>query len=73
MSEAATIDKADIAGAILAGGLARRMGGRDKGLVALQGRPMIAHVIDRIGPQVSALAINANRSTGTHAINIEVA
>lgn len=45
---------------ILAGGLARRMGGGDKPLALLAGRPLIAHVIERIGPQVAALAINAN-------------
>lgn len=56
-----TID--DITGVILAGGKGRRMGGLDKGLVELDGRPLIAHVIDRLRPQVSALLINANRNT----------
>lgn len=50
----------EVAGVILAGGLARRMGGGDKPLRLLCGRPMLAHVIDRLGPQVAALAINAN-------------
>ena len=50
----------DIAGVILAGGLSRRMGGGDKGLVPLADRPLLAHVIDRIAPQVARLAINAN-------------
>lgn len=45
---------------ILAGGLARRMGGGDKALRPLAGRPLIAHVIARLGPQVGALALNAN-------------
>ncbi len=45
---------------ILAGGLSRRMGGGDKGLLPLAGRPILAHVIDRIRPQVTALALNAN-------------
>jgi molybdopterin-guanine dinucleotide biosynthesis protein A len=44
---------------ILSGGAGRRIGGR-KELVALGGRPLIAHVIDRVRPQVSALAINAD-------------
>jgi len=48
------------AGILLAGGLATRMGGGDKSLKALGGRPILAHVIDRIRPQVSALALNAN-------------
>jgi molybdopterin-guanine dinucleotide biosynthesis protein A len=45
---------------ILAGGLSRRMGGGDKGLLQLGDRPVLGHVIDRIRPQVSALALNAN-------------
>ncbi|MCC5962487.1 MAG: molybdenum cofactor guanylyltransferase MobA [Rhodobacteraceae bacterium] len=48
------------AGIILAGGLATRMGGGDKGLRDLAGRPLLAHVIDRLAPQVRAIAINAN-------------
>ncbi len=50
----------DVAGVILAGGLARRMGGGDKTLVPIGGRPMLAMVIERLAPQVAALAINAN-------------
>jgi molybdenum cofactor guanylyltransferase len=52
----------DVTGVILAGGLARRMGGLDKGLVELAGRPMIEHVLDALGPQVGSLLINANRN-----------
>ncbi|WP_439526755.1 molybdenum cofactor guanylyltransferase MobA [Roseovarius mucosus] len=47
-------------GVILAGGQATRMGGGDKGLLALDERPILAHVIDRLGPQVGAMALNAN-------------
>lgn len=47
-------------GVILAGGLARRMGGGDKGLLELGGRPILHHVIDRLSPQVEGLALNAN-------------
>ncbi|PWG62214.1 molybdenum cofactor guanylyltransferase MobA [Sediminicurvatus halobius] len=47
---------------ILAGGRATRMGGEDKGLIALAGRPMIAHVLDAVRPQVDAIIINANRN-----------
>ena len=49
-----------IPGVILAGGQARRMGGGDKPLQMLGGRPLLAHVIDRLAPQVAALAVNAN-------------
>jgi molybdenum cofactor guanylyltransferase len=45
---------------ILAGGLARRMGGGDKGLKLLAGRSILQRVIDRVGPQVDRLIINAN-------------
>ena len=47
-------------GVILAGGLARRMGGGDKGLLDVGGQRILEHVIERIKPQVSALALNAN-------------
>lgn len=56
----AAADRALTLGLILDGGRARRMGGADKGLLPLAGRPMIAHVIERLQPQVAALAINAN-------------
>lgn len=49
-----------VAGLVLAGGQSRRMGGGDKSLRSLGGRPMIDHVIDRLAPQVGALAISAN-------------
>lgn len=53
---------ADITGVVLAGGQARRMGGTDKGLVELAGRPMIEYVLDLLQPQVQAILINANRN-----------
>lgn len=49
-----------VAGLILAGGLARRMGGGQKALVELGGRPLIAHAIERLSPQVGDLALNVN-------------
>jgi molybdopterin-guanine dinucleotide biosynthesis protein A len=52
-----------IFGVILAGGLARRMGGGDKGLQMLGGASMLQRVIDRVSPQVSALILNANGDT----------
>ena len=45
---------------LLAGGLARRLGGGDKPLRDLGGRPLLGHVLERIRPQVGALALNAN-------------
>jgi molybdopterin-guanine dinucleotide biosynthesis protein A len=52
----------EITGLILAGGQGRRMGGVDKGLTRLRGRPMIAWVLERLVPQVEALVINANQN-----------
>ena len=49
-----------IFGVILAGGNARRMGGADKALLPLGGRPLIAHVLDRLEPQVERVLISAN-------------
>ncbi|MEA1651941.1 molybdenum cofactor guanylyltransferase MobA [Nitrospirillum sp. BR 11164] len=54
-----------ILGLILAGGVARRFGGDevrvvDKARLTLAGRPLLAHVRERLAPQVSALALNAN-------------
>ena len=50
----------DIPGIILAGGLSRRMGGGDKGLLMLGETSIIKRVIDKISPQVGSLAININ-------------
>ena len=52
----------EITGLILAGGVGRRMGGVDKGLTVLRGRPMVAWVLERLAPQVSELLINANQN-----------
>ncbi|MFC1680590.1 molybdenum cofactor guanylyltransferase MobA [Pseudomonadota bacterium] len=51
-----------VTGIVLAGGRARRMGGIDKGLIDLDGMPMIAHVVRRLMPQVSGIIISANRN-----------
>ncbi|MCH2067672.1 MAG: molybdenum cofactor guanylyltransferase MobA [Shimia sp.] len=47
-------------GVILAGGQATRMGGGDKGRLALGGNTILQHVIDRLEPQVAGMALNAN-------------
>src|SRR5919204_6857032 len=51
-----------VSGIVLAGGLGRRMGGVDKGLQLLHDRPMIAHVLARLAPQVDDIVINANQN-----------
>jgi molybdenum cofactor guanylyltransferase len=55
-----------ITGLVLAGGRGQRMAGADKGLQVLHGRPLAAHVLARLAPQVGALAISANRHQDTY-------
>jgi molybdopterin-guanine dinucleotide biosynthesis protein A len=50
----------NVAGVLLAGGLARRMGGGDKPLRTIGGRALLELVIERMRPQVAALVLNAN-------------
>lgn len=59
--------EAKMTGLILAGGLARRMGGGDKGLRLFRGKPMAAHAILRLVPQVDFLIINANQNLEAYA------
>ncbi len=47
--------------------MGRRMGGVDKGLVELETRPMVAHVLERLGPQVGSVVINANQNAERYA------
>lgn len=56
-----------ITGVVLAGGLGRRMGGVDKGLQLLQGRPLAAWALERLAPQVDEMLINANQNTSRYA------
>jgi len=51
-----------ITGIVLAGGQGRRMGGVDKGLQSLRGRPMIEWVLERLKPQVAEVIVNANQN-----------
>ena len=53
---------AAVSGIVLAGGLGRRMGGVDKGLQLLRGKPMVSWVIARLAPQVSEIIVNANQN-----------
>jgi molybdopterin-guanine dinucleotide biosynthesis protein A len=55
-----------ISGIVLAGGLGRRMGGVDKGLQPLRGKPMVEHVLARLSPQVSEIIINANQNADAY-------
>jgi molybdenum cofactor guanylyltransferase len=47
-------------GLILAGGLARRMGGGDKAFIRIGGTTILARTLERVGPQCAGLIINAN-------------
>ncbi len=58
---------AAVSGIVLAGGLGRRMGGVDKGLQPLRGRPMVQWVLERLRPQVDEVLINANQNLETYA------
>lgn len=56
-----------ITGVVLAGGRGQRMGGIDKGLLPLAGKPMVAHVLAALRPQVAAIVVNANRNLAQYA------
>ena len=56
-----------IAGVILAGGLSRRMGGIDKGLIELDGVPLAARARNRLAPQVGRLVVSANGDLSRYA------
>jgi len=56
-----------VTGVVLAGGLGRRMGGVDKGLRVLRGKPMVEWAIERFAPQVGELLINANQNIDAYA------
>jgi molybdopterin-guanine dinucleotide biosynthesis protein A len=57
-----------VTGVILAGGRGSRMGGVDKGLQLFRGKPMVAHIIDCLLPQVDELLINANQNLDQYGI-----
>ncbi len=57
-----SISHNDICGVVLAGGLGRRLGGKDKGLLELDGKPFVEHIIEKLSPQVGEVIINANRN-----------
>ena len=55
-----------ITAAVLAGGRARRMGGEDKGLVEVAGKPMVMHAIEILRAQAAEVIVNANRNAGAY-------
>lgn len=57
----------DITGIVLAGGRGSRMGGQDKGLVLIGGKPMVGYVLDALAPQVGTTIVNANRNAKRYA------
>lgn len=58
---------APVVGILLAGGKSSRMGGGDKCMRPLGGRPILAHIIERLRPQVSDMIVNANGELGRFA------
>ncbi|HQY48138.1 MAG TPA: molybdenum cofactor guanylyltransferase MobA [Usitatibacteraceae bacterium] len=56
-----------VTGLVLAGGQGSRMGGVDKGLAPFRGKPMVAHAIERLAPQVDEVLVNANRNPEAYA------
>jgi len=52
----------DITAVVLAGGQGRRMGGQDKGLIEINGRALVAILVDQLQQQISSILINANRN-----------
>jgi molybdopterin-guanine dinucleotide biosynthesis protein A len=58
---------AKVTGIVLAGGKGSRMGGVDKGLQPLRGKPMVAWAIARLKPQVDEIVINANQNLEIYA------
>jgi molybdenum cofactor guanylyltransferase len=57
----------EVSGIVLAGGQGRRMGGVDKGLQLLRGKPMVAWVLERLAPQVNEILVNANQNLEAYA------
>ncbi|NPD68415.1 molybdenum cofactor guanylyltransferase [Lichenicola cladoniae] len=50
----------DAVAMVLAGGEARRLGGIDKPLIEIGGTPILLHILDRLRPVVSHVALSAN-------------
>lgn len=61
------VEPLPISAVVLAGGLARRLGGEDKGLIELDGLPLAAWVTERLRARVGEVLLNANRSLDRYA------
>ncbi len=61
------IPDTDICALVLAGGRGSRMGGQDKGLITVAGKPVIEHVLERLRPQLGTILISANRNLDRYA------
>jgi molybdenum cofactor guanylyltransferase len=55
------LNRNEVLGVVLAGGLSRRMGGKDKALMVYDGQPLVLRAIDRLSPQVDRVVVSANR------------
>lgn len=65
--EAGGIDPRHVTGVVLAGGLARRMGGMDKGLLPFRGRPLVSYALDALQGVAGPILISANRNRAAYA------
>jgi molybdenum cofactor guanylyltransferase len=60
-------DRTEVTAAVLAGGAGRRVGGNDKGLLPLAGRPLVAHIVSALRDQAGAIVICVNRNAAEYA------
>lgn len=67
LTEADSYPTDRISGLVLAGGGGRRMGGKDKGLIEHDGRPLVHWVVEALRPQTASLLISANRNQERYA------
>jgi molybdenum cofactor guanylyltransferase len=58
---------ADVTAAILAGGAGTRVGGQDKGLMTLAGKPLVERVVERMRSQAGSIVVCANRNQDAYA------